>query len=104
MTEIPDNFQNFCSSFLGRQVRRPWLEQWKNPENILRKISPENFRRCKLFRVFIFADFFRRLFLEIKIRILRAEKKKNPSSMPFSLIEKNVFTLKPLSCHGNSSK
>jgi hypothetical protein len=65
MTGIFDDFQDFCSSFFGAQVGRPWLEQWKNPENILRKISPENFRRCKLSRVFFSQIFFRRLFLEI---------------------------------------
>ncbi len=53
MPGVFDNSQNFfVGVFLGPQVGRPWPEQVKNPENILRKISPENFRRCKLSRVF----------------------------------------------------
>jgi hypothetical protein len=58
MPGIFDDSQNFCWSFFGPQVGRPWLEQVKNPENILRKISPENFRRCKLSRVFFSQIFF----------------------------------------------
>jgi hypothetical protein len=53
-----DSQDFFVGAFFGPQVGRPWLEQVKNSENVLRKISPENFRRCKLSRVFFSQIFF----------------------------------------------